>query len=153
MKGMHEIFLFALLMKFLVAVKSIKRWDFICEKVRGTLGIKFSRRASDKEPLLPFSFYSICYLNVRLSNIFHYDLQVMIISSENVFQSFEHTVLLKLKNTQQKFISLNVTQHHKLAPVMQTDPNIKHKNDVQKMTCSMRSGFEHRFNQSKKKNE
>lgn len=50
-----------------------------------------------QKPLLPFSFYSICYLNVTLSNICHCDLLFMIVSSDNVFQSSEHTVLLKLK--------------------------------------------------------
>lgn len=42
MKSMHEIFLFALLMKFLVAVKLLKGWDYIYE-VWESLKIKFSR--------------------------------------------------------------------------------------------------------------
>lgn len=95
MKGMHEISGFALLMKFLVAVKSIKRWDYISEKVQGTRRITFSRQASHKSHFTSFIHYHFLFKCHTVRHLSLHDLLFMIISSDNVFQPSEHTVQTK----------------------------------------------------------
>ncbi len=92
MKGMHGIFLFALLIKFLVAVKSIKRWHYM-KKMGGSLKIKFSRQAADKSPFT--IFHIICYLNFTLCHIFHF--KIFYSWSYQVVMYFNPLIMLSFK--------------------------------------------------------